>query len=153
MEDKRNPLAIAGGILDNIISIADKFITGLTSFGKKDISEQLDSFAETLKQIPLEKRGLADEEIEALLRIFIAAGKPDFAKQFMGEIDVEVYFSFGSFLNNQLTKNEKLEKLTHEYLNLFRFSSLLRRIYTQQKWEPLTHELIQKSNYNTLIKY
>ena len=153
MEDKRNPLAIAGGILDNIISIADKFITGLTSFGKKDISEQLDSFAETLKQIPLEKRGLADEEIEALLRIFIAAGKPDFAKQFMGEIDVEVYFSFGSFLNNQLTKNEKLEKLTHEYLNLFRFSSLLRRIYTQQKWEPLTHELIQKSNYNTRVLF
>ncbi len=58
MEDKRTPLDIAGGILDNIFSIADKFITGLTSFGKKDISEQLDSFAETLKQIPLEKRSL-----------------------------------------------------------------------------------------------
>ncbi|MCW9065232.1 MAG: hypothetical protein OQJ78_02975, partial [Ignavibacteriaceae bacterium] len=71
MEDKRKPLGIAGGILDNIISIADKFITGLTSIGKKDISEQLDSFAETLKQIPQEKRSLSDEELEALLRIFI----------------------------------------------------------------------------------
>ncbi len=161
MEDKRNPLAIAGGILDNIISIADKFIAGLTSFGKKvehpdfigNVREQLDSFAETLKQIPLEKRNLSKEESEALLRIFIAAGKPNFAKQFMGEIDIEVYFYFGSFLNDQLTKNEKVEKLSHEYLNLFRFSSLLRRIYEQQKWEPLIHELILKSNYNTRILF
>ncbi len=59
MEEKRTPLTMAGGILDNIFSIAEKFITGLTSFGKKDISEQLDSFAETLKQIPLEKRSLS----------------------------------------------------------------------------------------------
>ncbi|NWG29225.1 MAG: hypothetical protein HXY48_11920, partial [Ignavibacteriaceae bacterium] len=84
MEEKRTPLTIAEGILDNIISVADKFITGLTSFGKKDISEQLDSFAETLKQIPLEKRSLSKEESEALLKIFIAAAKPAFAKQFMG---------------------------------------------------------------------
>ena len=67
----------------------------------------------------------------------------------MGEIDPEVYFSFGTFLNEQLTKNEKVEKLTHEYLNLFRFSSLLRRIYEKKIWEPLIHELITKSNYNT----
>ncbi len=153
MEDKRNPLVIAGGILDNIISIADKFIAELTSFGKKDISEQLDSFAETLKQIPLEKRSLRIDEAEALLRICIAAAKPDFAIQFMGEINSEVYFSFGNYLNDQLTKNEKLEKLTHEYLNLFRFPSLLRRIYNEQKWEPLIHELILKSNYNTLILF
>lgn len=149
MEDKRTPLNIAGGILDNIFSIADKFITGLTSFGKKDISEQLDTFAETLKQIPLERRSLSKEEGEALLKIFIAAAQPSFAKQFMGEIDKEVYFSFGTFLNKQLTEGQKLETLTHEYLNLFRFSSLLRRIYTEEKWEPLIHELILKSNYNS----
>ncbi|MFI5237183.1 MAG: AMP-dependent synthetase/ligase, partial [Ignavibacteriales bacterium] len=153
MEEKLNPLKIAGSILDNIFSIADKFITGLTSFGKKDISEQLDSFAETLRQIPEEKRSLSKEESEALLRIFIAAAKPDFAKQFMGEIDPEVYFSFGTFLNEQLTKNEKVEKLTHEYLNLFRFSSLLRRIYEKKIWEPLIHELITKSNYNTQVLF
>ncbi len=67
----------------------------------------------------------------------------------MGEIDKEVFFAFGAFLNERLTKNEKLEKLTHEYLNLFRFPSLLRRIYEEKKWEPLIHELILKSNYNT----
>ncbi|MDZ7625387.1 MAG: hypothetical protein U5J96_13220 [Ignavibacteriaceae bacterium] len=106
MEDKRTPLSIAEGILDNIISIADKFMTGLTSFGKKDVSEQLDTFAETLKQIPLEKRSLSGDETEALLKIFIAAAQPAFAKQFMGEVDKEVYFSFGTFLNEQITKNE-----------------------------------------------
>jgi len=153
MDEKLNPIKIAGSILDNIFSIADKFITGLTSFGKKDVSEQLDSFAETLRQIPLEKRSLTKEESDALLRIFIAAAKPAFAKQFMNEIDTDVYFSFGKFLNEQLDKNSSVKNLTHEYLNLFRFPSLLRRIYEQQKWEPLIHELVTKSNYNTNILF
>jgi hypothetical protein len=160
MEDKRTPLTIAEGILDNIISIADKFITGLTSFGKKDVSEQLESFAETLKQIPLEKRSLSKEEHDALLKIFIAAAQPSFAKQFMGEVDTQVYFAFGTFLNEQLTKGQKVERLTHEYLNLFRFPSLLRRIYEEKSWEPLTclparqvHELVVKSNFNLNILF
>jgi len=153
MEEKRTPLEIAGGILDNIFSIADKFITGLTSLGKKDISEQLDTFAETLKQIPLEGRSLSNAEAGSLLKIFIAAANPLFAKQFMAEIDKEVYFSFGSFLNEQLKKDADLQLLTHEYLNLFRFSSLLRRIYEEKEWETLIHELILKSNYNTSILF
>ncbi len=153
MEDKRTPLSIAEGILDNIISIADKFITGLTSIGKKDVSEQLDTFAETLKQIPLEKRSLSKDESEALLKIFIAAAQPAFAKQFIGEVEKEVYFSFGTFLNEQQTKNETIQKLTHEYLNLFRFPSLLRRIYEEKKWENLIHNLILQSNYNVKVLF
>jgi hypothetical protein len=180
MEDKRTPLTIAEGILDNIISIADKFITGLTSFGKKDISEQLESFAETLKHIPLEKRSLSKEEHDALLKIFVAAAQPSFAKQFMGEVNTEVYFAFGTFLNEQLTKGQKIESLAHEYLNLFRFPSFLRRIYDSHQqtkdlaggkkgfvsaslgsrrdyapsgWETLVHELILKSNYNTNVLF
>ncbi len=153
MEEKRTPLEIAGGILDNIFSIADKFITGLTSYGKKDISEQLETFAETLKQIPLEKRSLSKEESEAVLKIFIAAAQPAFAKQFMSEVDKEVYFYFGTFLNEQLTKGEKVEKLTQEYLNLFRFPSLLRRIYEEKKWEKLIYDLILQSNYNLKILF
>ena len=68
MEEKRTPITIAEGILDNIFSIAEKFINGLTSLGKKDISEQLTSFAETLKQIPEGKRSLKSDEAEAFLK-------------------------------------------------------------------------------------
>jgi long-subunit acyl-CoA synthetase (AMP-forming)/ribosomal protein S18 acetylase RimI-like enzyme len=153
MEEKETSRSQREGILGNIFSIAEKFISGIAPFGEKDISEQLDSFAETLRQIPFEKRSLSSDEAEALHRIFIAAAQPSFAKQFMDEIDVEVYFSFGNLLNGQLTKNEKLEKLTHEYLNLFRFSTLLRRIYEEKKWEILIQDLILKSNYNTLILF
>jgi long-subunit acyl-CoA synthetase (AMP-forming)/predicted GNAT family acetyltransferase len=71
----------------------------------------------------------------------------------MGEIDKEFYFSFGTFLNEQLPKNEKIEKLVHEYLNLFRFPSFLRRIYNEKTWEPLIHELVLKTNYNTKIQF
>ena len=116
MEEKKTQETAREGILENIFSITEKFISGLTSFGKKDVSEQLESFAETLKQIPEEKRIWRNDEAEALLKIFIAAAKPAFAKQFMNEIDPEVYFSFGSFLNEQLKKDDNtIKKITHEY--------------------------------------
>ncbi|MCU0344751.1 MAG: AMP-binding protein [Ignavibacterium sp.] len=153
MEEKRTPIKIAEGILDNIFSTTEKFVAALTSFGKKDISEQLDAFAETLKQIPLEKRSLSKDESEALLKIFIVAAQPAFAKQFMGDVDTQAYFAFGTYLNEQLTKGQKIERLTHEYLNLFRFPSLLRRIYEDKSWEPLIHELVIKSNYNLKILF
>ena len=98
MEDKRTPLTIAEGILDNIFSIAEKFKTGLTSIGKKDVSEHLESFAETLRQIPLEKRSLNNTEVESLLKIFVAAAQPEFSKQFMGKIDKKVFYIWELFL-------------------------------------------------------
>jgi long-subunit acyl-CoA synthetase (AMP-forming) len=153
VEEKETSRSLAEGILENIFSIAEKFITGLTSIGKRDLSEHLESFAKTLRQIPLEKRSLNSNETESLLKIFIAAAQHAFAKQFMGEVDKEVYFLFGSFLNEQLTKGEKVQKLTHEYLNLFRYPSLLNRIYEEKKWEPIIHELVLKSNYNTKILF
>ncbi len=154
MEEKKTSGTVREGILENIFSITEKFILGLTSFGKKDVSEHLESFAETIKQIPEEKRSLRNDEAEALLKIFIAAAKPAFAKQFMKEIDPEVYYSFGSFLNAQLNKpDDAIKKITHEYLNLFRFPSILRRIYEDKKYEPLIHELVVKSNYNTRVLF
>ena len=142
------------GILENILSTTEKFINGITSFGKKDNKEELESLAKTLEQISSGERSLSSNEAESLLKILIAAAKPDFAKKFMNEIGKETFFSFGTFLNEQFKKpRETFIKITHEYLNLFRFSSLLRRIYTDERWEPLVHELILKSNYNTRILF
>ncbi len=146
MEEKR--------ILENILSISDKIKTGITSLGKKDISEQLESFAETLKQIPLEKKKLTEERAEDLLKIFVAAAEPEFAKQFMSEVDKEIFHGFGEYLNLQLTKpTDEIVKITYEYLNLFRFPSLLRRIYEEKKWVSLILGLVIKSNYNTKILF
>jgi len=142
------------GIFENNLSTTEKLINGITAFGKKDNGKEIESFAETLKQIPLAKKSLSGDEAEALLKVFIAAAQPTFAKQFMGEIDKEVYFNFGNYLNVQLNNPTKaFINIAHEYLNLFRFPSLLRRIYEEQKWEPLIHELILKSNYNTRVLF
>ena len=163
------------GILENIISVTEKFISGLTAFGKKDISEQLESFAETLKQIPQEKKNLTEEQAEALLKIFVAASKPEFAKQFVSEIDKEVFYNFGKYLISQIAKRVgKTDEITHEYLNLFRFPSFLRRIYDEpliaedslaekekgfafsyahSGWENLVYDLVIKSNYDTKILF
>lgn len=124
------------GILENILSTTEKLINGITSFGKKDISEKLESLAEILRQIPLVKRSLNSNEAEALLKIFVAVAKPTFAKQFMDEIDKEVYFNFGKYLNEQLNNPTKaVVSITHEYLNLFSFKLIrhLKLLFLQQR--------------------
>ena len=55
MEEKRTPLEIAGGILENIFSIAEKFITGLTSFGKRTSASSLKALPKLLSKFPLRK--------------------------------------------------------------------------------------------------
>ena len=67
------------GILENILSTTEKFISGITSFGKKDTKEELESLTETLKQISSGERSLNSNEAESLLKILIAAAKTDFA--------------------------------------------------------------------------
>ncbi len=154
MEENGTSRLFRKGILENLIAVAEEFKSTLTSVGKKDLSEQLESFAKTLKQDPLEKKKLSEEQANAILKIFTAAAQPSFAKRFMGEVDKDVFFNFGEYLNSQLEKpTAKITGITHEYLNLFRYPSLLTRTYNEKRWESLIHELIVKSQYNIKILF
>jgi long-subunit acyl-CoA synthetase (AMP-forming)/GNAT superfamily N-acetyltransferase len=70
---------------------------------------------------------------------------------FINSVDKEDYYQFGDHLKNLLSEGkptEQLKLLAHEYLNLFRFPSLLKNIYREKKWEILIHDLVFTSNYN-----
>jgi long-subunit acyl-CoA synthetase (AMP-forming)/GNAT superfamily N-acetyltransferase len=117
-------------------------------------TEQLEIFTKNLTQILQGNENLKDDQQEELLKNFMAAANPDIAKKIMAKIDKEVFYNFGGYLCSQHKKPaNKFVKITREYLNLFRYPSILRRIYEEKKWETLIHELIVKSNYNTKILF
>ena len=124
----------------------------LSSFISKDKKVQLEYFPRILKQLAQAKTVLNGDENEILLKIFITVAQPDFAKELMERIDKGLFFDFGTYLNNERSV-QTLNFIIHEYLNLFRHSALLRRIYNEQKWETLILDLILKSNFNMNILF
>ncbi|RKY95143.1 MAG: hypothetical protein DRQ01_00540, partial [Ignavibacteriae bacterium] len=70
----------------------------------------------------------------------------EFANQLMESFDKEIFFGFGNYLLT-IADKEKIHPLIHEYLNLFRFPSLLKKIYNEEKWRKSIEELILKSNF------
>ena len=124
----------------------------LSSFISKDKKVQLEYFPRILKQLAQAKTVLNKDENEILLKIFITVAQPDFAKELMERIDKGLFFDFGTYLNNERSV-QTLNFIIHEYLNLFRHSALLRRIYNEQKWETLILDLILKSNFNMNILF
>ena len=48
-------------------------------------------------------------------------------------------------ISNQVNLN--IDSITHNYLNLFRDSSFLQKIYDERRWDDLVHTLIVNSNY------
>lgn len=76
---------------------------------------------------------------------------PESAKKFMADADTDLFYELGINIYEKLIEEinyDLLQKIAHEYLNLFRFPSFLKRIYEQDRWEKLILNLLDKSNYN-----
>jgi len=93
--------------------------------------------------------------IQVLLNSFEAAVSNGFAFSDVQSLDPHEYYNLGKYL---LDKNKlqtvQLDKLLHAYLNLFRHSGFLEKIYDQQRWPELIEQLIVSSNFTVqmLIK-
>ena len=97
-------------------------------------SELIENLSETFKQVPKSKKTLTEEQIDALLKKFVVVTNPEFAKKLMAEVDKDNFFDFGEYLISQLANpTDKTKRITHEYLNLFRYPSFLRKIYEENK--------------------
>ncbi|HKI79376.1 MAG TPA: GNAT family N-acetyltransferase [Ignavibacteriaceae bacterium] len=91
--------------------------------------------------------------IESFEEIFNSLFPSQIAPDLMRNIPPEVFYEFGNYLLKNLTNSEKhpgghLCGLAHSYLNVFRLTEFLQRIYGQKEWESLILDLIIKSNFN-----
>ena len=66
-------------------------------------------------------------------------------------LDSQNYYKFGIYLdqlsNLEIETSNSLKLLMYAYLDIFRLSPFLKKIYGETKWEKLIYVLIQKSNF------
>ncbi|HQJ45743.1 MAG TPA: AMP-binding protein, partial [Ignavibacteriaceae bacterium] len=81
----------------------------------------------------------------SILNGLVAGG---FSDDIMNSMDKDLFFDFGNYLASGLVNsNDKTDSIIHSYLNLFRYSSFLQKIYDERRWDKLIKSLIDKSSY------
>jgi len=141
-ELKDNPLST------EISDLKEKFFSGRSALEEEQVKLLYKEFQSVIKNIPDNDLLSSDTDLVIeLIEIFQSVVPGEFTNSLMECFDKEIYFSFGNYLLSN-TDNEKINSLIHEYLNLFRFSSFLKRIYEEERWEKVIEDLILQSNYN-----
>ncbi len=138
---KDNPLSA------KISDLKEKFFSGRSALEEEQVEQVYNELQSVIKNIAdndllSSNPSLANE----LTEIFKSVVPDKFANPLMENFDKELFFTFGNYLLANAGK-EKIYSLIHEYLNLFRFSSFLKRIYEEERWEKLIEDLISQSNY------
>jgi long-subunit acyl-CoA synthetase (AMP-forming)/GNAT superfamily N-acetyltransferase len=137
-----------------ISKIREQIFAGKAALEKDELEPLLLSFEEKLKEIyETDSFGKDQHLIQIWEGIFSSVFPARLAPDLMHKIGTEIYYNFGNYLLKKLAETQKpdynyLKNLTHSFLNLFRFSELLTRIYEQKEWEILIHDLIIKSNFD-----
>jgi len=143
--------------INGLNSIKEKLFAGKAAIDEDDLAQLFSNIEDELKSIVTnnsftKEKNLLPEWSEILKAI--TAG--NFADSFLTETNKDSFYELGLYLIKEAknnSSNSELKKTIHEYLNLFRSSTFLRKIYDEKKWEDLIYELILHSNYtvNTLF--
>ena len=140
-----------------LTSIKEKLFSGRAAFDPNDLNQLYKQFEEELTNAIINGSICKNEELaQEWLEIIEAISSGDFADTLLSSFNSKNYYNFGNHLLEERTHhgdNNTIELLTHEYLNLFRTSSLLKKIYDEKKWEALVYKLISASNYNINILF
>ncbi len=121
------------------------------SFGKS-INDSVNQVVEAdlFKQYP--------ELIHTWNEIFESAGLNEMISLLAQKLDSDIYYRFGEYLISIVSERDYDRqtaacKLIHSYLDVFRQSEFLIKIYEQKKWELLIHKLIVISNFNVAAMF
>ncbi len=131
-----------------LIELNDKLQAGKASLETNEINDLLVNLRIELSRA-ISKKHLNDEDkAEHWLNIFNALFSSELDNPFMEEMDKDLFFELGEYFSSLTNPpTEILVSIIHNYLNLFRDSSFLQKIYDERRWDNLIHTLILKSNY------
>ena len=142
---------------NTLSAIKEKFYSGKAAFEEADLNHLYKQLEDELNNAVKNKAICKDAELtESWLELFKAVSAGYFAEPVMTAMDKEIFYDLGIYLLAEMNENSGNQItifLSHEYLNLFRTSSLLKKIYDEKKWEDLIYNLILKSNYNTKVLF
>ena len=132
----------------SLTELNEKLLAGKAALEQNEIDDLLINLRIGLNQAVSEKHFASEVEIENWKSIFDGLFSSELANPFMENIDKNLFYSFGEYIaSNSNRADEKIVSITHNYLNLFRNTSFLQKIYDERRWDDLIHTLIVKSNY------
>ena len=134
----------------SLTELSDKLLAGKAALEKSEIDDLLLNLHIELSRAVSEEQLNNDAYAENWLNIFNGLFSSELANPFMENMDKDLFFSFGEYLSSfslSKTPDEKIVSIIHNYLNLFRNSSFLQKIYNERRWDDLIHRLIIHSSY------
>jgi len=126
----------------------DTLLAGKAALEQSEVDDLLINLRIELSRAVSDKHINSESEAESWQNIFNGLFSSELANPFMENMDKDLFFSFGEYLaslSNQ--SNEKIVSIIHNYLNLFRNSSFLQKIYDERRWDNLIYSLIVQSSY------
>ena len=139
MSDQLNP---------ELKELNSKILSGSAALEKYEIEDLLIGLKKELNHFVENKQNIADSELENWASIFNGLFSSELANRFIEEMDKDLFYSFGEQLSSYLNQtDEKIVSVIHNYLNLFRNSKFLEKIYNERRWDKLIHDLIVQSNF------
>ncbi len=131
----------------SVTKLKDQLLAGSASLEANEIENLIINLKIELSKL-VEKRQLNNSDIQEIWKnIFNGLFSSELANPFMENMDKDLFFSFGEYLLSLSDKNKKVISIIHDYLNLFRYSSFLQKIYDERRWDKLIHDLIIESSY------
>ncbi len=124
--------------------INEKLSAGLSAYEKDEITELMNETESSLKDFAEREEYPSDEELRDTEKLFHSLIFNGYAEKFAENISPDVYFDFGKKL---LELENDVAKIIHYYLDIFRRSQFLEKIYNDRRWDKLIEELIAKSNF------
>jgi len=137
----------------NLSILKNTILSGKSALDEKQLQEVYEMFESFVKEA-VEIDMLKEDEALTEFREILASSIPaQLAYGMMEKINPDIYFNLGNYLYNLLNGSEVsnkniITKVVHQYLNLFRLSQFLEKIYNDNKWENLVYNLINESNFN-----
>ena len=138
---------------DAILDIRDRIFAGDSALEQKERLLLIGKFNHELRKIVDENIFEKFTDIISIWEeIFNSAVSSNLGYSLSEELNPDVMFDFGKYLLN-CRKNlisdaiPNLNKLIHGYLDIFRLSEFLVKIYDDKRWDDLILKLIEESNF------
>lgn len=138
----------------SLAELNDKLLAGKAALEQSEIDDLLVNLKIELNRAVSSNNLWYYVETDLWLNILNGLTSSELANAFMENMDKDLFFSFGDkLLSSENQSNEKIVLIIHNYLNLFRYSSFLKKIYDERRWDKLIYKLIIQSNYTFEILF
>ncbi len=134
----------------SLSSLKNKILSGKSALDEKQLQE-VNTIFETFVKEAVEIDMLKDEEtLKEFLNILASSIPAQLAYGMMEKVNPDIYFNLGEYLHDllngsEISNNNIIPEVVHQYLNLFRLPQFLNKIYDEKRWENLIYILINKS--------